>query len=382
MATDLSSKPDSAPGDDSGDPHRRTLPGARLHTPPAEPAARVSSLPLWFPAFDASATPSRPNPSGWIALLVFALAAILAVVLRNTLLRIALPSALLLAAAVLLRTAWKLAAHEKKKRQRGLRFEGQRLWFQSPGRAAEQTLLITNPKNLFGITLFATPHRDRVLMMITSEFGTFCVGSRFDASARRMFVPLLELAFTVTSDEDVLEAIGPDGKPLMLENKHFAGIIHAIADRAGACFERIVQSDAQGAPVLLNGSELHIGDKTFDLCAPLDWRGIVFQENMGQSVVVYQGTWLSQGADEVVLVSLLPSIMSVGLSGILEGAPISALDRGVLRDLRLMQMSPESPPPNERRVAVDRLLMLPLRNAIDAAPRVSRQRVKRAQHQS
>jgi hypothetical protein len=88
-----------------------------------------------------------------------------------------------------------------------------------------------------------------------------------------------------------------------------------------------------------------VGDRVFDLAAPIEWRGIVFQEGLGQAIAVYQGTWIRQGSSEIVLVSLLPSIMSAGAQGITENGSLAGLDRSVLRDLRLMQAVPEEPPP-------------------------------------
>jgi hypothetical protein len=38
-----------------------------------------------------------------------------------------------------------------------------------------------------------------------------------------------------------------------------------------------------------------------------------------------------------------------------------------------MQASPEQPPPSDQRVAIERLFMLPLRSALDRAPRASHQ---------
>jgi len=64
-----------------------------------------------------------------------------------------------------------------------------------------------------------------------------------------------------------------------------------------------------------------------------------------------------QGDGEVVLVAPL------GEGGAsLQGAP----------DARLMQAVTGEPPPRELRKAIDRLFMLPLRRALDRAPRVSR----------
>jgi hypothetical protein len=89
--------------------------------------------------------------------------------------------------------------------------------------------------------------------------------------------------------------------------------------------------------------------------------------------MVYQATWIRQGGNEVVLVATLASLAggtSAG-GGFVEGdAP--DVQRAVLRDLRLMQASPDMPPPRELRVGIERVYMLPLRAAVDRAPRSSR----------
>ncbi|HLM76690.1 MAG TPA: IMP dehydrogenase, partial [Polyangiaceae bacterium] len=191
-------------------------------------------------------------------------------------------------------------------------------------------------------------------------------------------------AFTVTNDEAGLEAIGPDGEPLALAPPEFLRLLQALGHVDRACFERLVLSDARGAPLVLDGRErreLHVGDRVFDLAAPIEWRGIVFQEGLGQAIAVYQGTWIRQGSSEIVLVSLLPSIMSAGAQGITENGSLAGLDRSVLRDLRLMQAVPEEPPPAEQRVAIDRLFMLPVRYALDRAPRPAKHPLGRAQRQ-
>jgi hypothetical protein len=50
----------------------------------------------------------------------------------------------------------------------------------------------------------------------------------------------------------------------------------------------------------------------------------------------------------------------------------AAAQISVARDLRLMEASPGEPPPRELRHAIDRVFMLPLRRALDRAPRISR----------
>src|SRR5262249_37873890 len=136
-----------------------------------------------------------------------------------------------------------------------------------------------------------------------------------------------------------------------------------------SCFDRILLTDARGAAITLDSRTLTLGERIFDLTAPLEWRSIVFQEPFGSAVAIYQDTWVRQNGTEIVLAALLPSVSPP------QGTrdDLSGLDRAVLRDLRLMQASPEPPPPTEQRIAIDRLFMLPLRSAIDRAPRRSRQ---------
>jgi hypothetical protein len=43
-----------------------------------------------------------------------------------------------------------------------------------------------------------------------------------------------------------------------------------------------------------------------------------------------------------------------------------------------MQATPEQPPPTEQRVAIDRHFMLPVRCALDRAPRAAQQQPNRA----
>lgn len=246
-----------------------------------------------------------------------------------------------------------------------------RLLFKAPGGAREQTLLSTSEP--FGVTLLSTSRRDRAVAMLTSKAGTFCVGARFDSEARRAFAGLLERAFTVARDEAGLDAVGPDGEPILLPPAAFASLLDALGRLDRGCFDRLVLSDARGAPLTLEANELRAGERVFDLSAPLEWRGLVFQESFGPAIAVYQGTWIRQGSSEVVLVSLLPSLVSAGPASLTEGSPLSSLDRAALRDLRLMQASPESPPPSDQRVAIERLFMLPLRGALDRAPRPSKQ---------
>lgn len=332
----------------------------------------------WFEALDPTATARPPKkPYGAIPLIALALIAI--ALGQGLIVRALVPAALALAALAVLTLTGSSDEARRRPKRRGLSLERARLWFRSPDPARSHALVETAEP--FGVTLLSTPRRDRALAVITSRAGTFCVGSAFDPATRKTASPIFDSAFTVTNDEAGLDAIGPDGEPLILAPPEFLGLLQALGSVDRGCFERLVLSDARGAPLVLDGRELRAGDRAFDLAAPLEWRSIVFQEGLAQAIAVYQGTWIRQGSTELVLVSLLPSIVSAGAQGIAEGGSLAGLDRSVLRDLRLMQAVPEEPPPVEQRVAIDRLFMLPVRYALDKAPRPAKQPLGRAQRQ-
>ena len=155
----------------------------------------------------------------------------------------------------------------------------------------------------------------------------------------------------------------------MLSPRAFAarGRSARLAEPLSCPHSRLVLSEARGLAVTHDDGVLAVGDRAVDLTEPIEWRPLLFQEAFGPAVARYQGTWVKQDATEFVLVSLLPA---------LETAPrdvdLATLDRGALRDLRLMQASLEQPPPTDQRVAIDRVFMLPLRAALDGAPRAAR----------
>jgi hypothetical protein len=307
-----------------------------------------------------------------------------AALVNGGLLRAALAGVFLLAAAAVVARSYlarrvanglsSQAARASDERGRGIALEGERLAFQTGARRHSRPSLpipfevcvLSAP---FGVTLLASPRRDRLIALLSSASGTFYLGASFDAAARRAFAPLLDRCFTVVGDDAGMEPIGPDGEPLVLAPEELASLLDALVERSPSCLDRFVLTDARGASITLDGRQLCVGDRAVDLGAPLEWKPIVFQEAFGQAIAVYQGTWIRQSSTELTLVSLLPALGPAPAPE-LEGG---ALDRGVLRDLRLMQASPEVPPPTEQRVAIDRLFMLPVRSALDRAPRASQE---------
>ncbi len=348
-------------------------------------APRSPSPERRFDLFDPDAPPPpKPSRAHLFAIPLFITALFVVAFVRSLAVRALLPLALAAAAVALLvqRSRGRSRARREGQLRRGLLLRAHDLRFK-PGRGdlAKPVLDRTQP---FGATLLSTHRRDRLVLLLTSERGVFHVGTTVDAAPARgdgspsrapsarnpALESLLSRSTTVAGEDSAFESIGPDGQPMLLAPRDFAAFIDALCEDDPGCLDRLIVTDTKGAPVVLDDGELRVDRFAFDLTAPLEWRALVFQEPFGQVMTLYQGTWIRQNGSEVVLVSLLPS-----LGPILEVEPgeIATLDRAVLRDLRLMQASAETPPPREQRHAIERLLMMPIRSSLDRAPRKSRQ---------
>ena len=251
--------------------------------------------------------------------------------------------------------------------KRGLSIEGDTLAFVADSGVRQELLSVTEP---FGVTLVTTRPRDRLVMAVSSAAGIFYVGADFDDRQRLRYASLLSMASAIATDDAGLEALGSDGDPIDLSPSAIAALVETLVQRDATCLDRVLLSDARGAPLSVDAHAMRAGGARFELSSPLEWRGFVFQEALGDSVAVYQATWVKQGSAEIVLVALLPSLSPAGEMSV---TGIPELDRAGARDLRLGQATPDLPPPAEHRVAVDRLFMLPLRGALDQAPRASQQ---------
>lgn len=358
-------------------PGRASVKGALLppdepkEPPPVKAADGGREAERRFDLVDPNAPPSPPPsraPLFWIPAVVAALIAVALV--KSLVVRALLPLAVAAVAVAMLvrRAAGKKRALRERTARRGLVLRPGELRFK-PG-AGELARTVVDLREPFGATVLSTHRRDRLVLLLTSERGAFQIGTVVDAAALPVLAPVLERSTTVAGEDAAFEAIGPDGAPVLLSPEDFLALAGALSAGDPGCLERVVVTDTRGAKVVLGDGELRVDDLAFDLNAPLEWRALVFQEPFGQVMTLYQGTWIRQNGSEVVLVSLLPS-----LGPILEVEPgeIATLDRAVLRDLRLMQASAETPPPREQRHAIERLLMMPIRSSLDRAPRKSRQ---------
>ncbi len=246
----------------------------------------------------------------------------------------------------------------------------------------------------FGLTVLANEARGRAILAFTTP-----------AQTRYLHVRM-QTGRPGAADTTLRHDDGADGKGLLaravtvadgdlqgdarvaLGMKDAARVVRLVGSKSPFAFERIYLSDPAGGGVTLDGTTLRVGERVFDLAAPLEWRGFMFHEPWSLSghpetpvSTIYQSTWIRQGALEVALVAPMPAELSPPqTSG--QAAPHGAhgahdahdtgAQRAIVKDLRLMQSLPDSPPPRELRVAVERLFMLPLRRALDRAPRVSR----------
>jgi hypothetical protein len=276
----------------------------------------------------------------------------------------------------------ELPARRLRIDSRGLFFEGT-----DPRRRERETEALLDVTRPFGVTLLANRARDRLVLAVTTASRSVYFGARVELAERHAYRAMLSSASTVSDDDAVLDAAGPDGAPFELGAKDMADLIEILHRADRRSFDRCFLSDTHGAPVVLDGTELLIGGQCFDLRSPLLWRAALFQEpfapvlpandhdatpSPASGVMVYQATWVQQGMSEAVLVSLLGSLGAVPSASVaIQTGEVPEVASAVLRDLRLMQAVPEAPPPSELRVGIEHTFMLRLRRALDRAPRPS-----------
>jgi hypothetical protein len=203
-----------------------------------------------------------------------------------------------------------------------------------------------------GATVLARADRAVLVVALTTPTATRFVPVRVVDPADRAGAPtLFERAATAAeSDLRVDEATS-------LCAVDAERLLQAIASRAPGALDRVHLVDAAGEPVVLDRAELRVGTGRVDLAAPLEWRAFAYQELGAQSAWLCQATWVRQGDVEVFLVAPMPADASS-----MRSAP----------DARLLPSGRGEPPPRELRRAVDHIFMLPLRRALDRAPRISR----------
>lgn len=222
----------------------------------------------------------------------------------------------------------------------------------------------------FGVTVLADHTRTQALLAVTTAQHTRYVGVR----AEGPLVAQLFVDAATVADSDAFSVHASSASSLSTEDA--VTLLELVRAQVPQALHRILLSGARGERIVLDGRELRVERgatetslrRTFDLASPLEWRGYMFHETLGPVATIYQATWVRQGAFELVLVAPLPP--EIARDGM---RPNESTDRtALLRDLRLMQSLPDEPPPNELRTAIERVFMLPLRQALDKAPRAAR----------
>lgn len=212
----------------------------------------------------------------------------------------------------------------------------------------------------FGLTVLGNRRRTRVLLAFTRRSATRFVSVHLDEGSDATRAALVALAATVPEGD----ALDVDGADIGLHPADALALVRALEGTHPLALRSLYLSTSQGDPLVLEGHDIHLGAHRFDLRAPLEWRPFVFHESSGLITTLYQATWLRQRGDELVLVAPMP-LDVIPRSG-------TALSETPSSELRILAQTSEAPPPRELRVAIDRMFMLPLRLALDAAPPAKR----------
>jgi hypothetical protein len=235
---------------------------------------------------------------------------------------------------------------------------------------AERATTLASFDEPFGVTIFSSPDRSLFRIALTSARAARYVAAQVRDAEDAALAPTLIAGAVTVSDDDLRASSG-----VALTAGDAEKLLRAIVERAPQALERIFLSDSNGEAVTVGTGELCVGPRRIDLMAPLEWHASVFQEALPQAAAFYQATWIRQADLEVVFVAPVAS------EGTMNQEPAAAVcaaglrplvRRSLSRDLRLLQAPPEKPPPHEHRHAIDRPFMLPLRRAVDGAPRPSR----------
>jgi hypothetical protein len=306
------------------------------------------------------ADPLPPVGRGWIAVVVLSLSLALVVAFLpiDGTVRAAVFGSLLASAVLSVQARRGLLKRTGGGRRTSILVDGKGVWrTRGDGEAA----CVARWDEPFGVTVLANPSKTRALFAFSSAQRTRVVAVRIDnAPAADAARHCLDRAVPVT-DADLDDALGGIGSGL--SGKSAALLFAELEMRAAPAIGRVYLFDAGGTQVALEGDKLRARDKLIDLADPLEWRSFTFHEGtlgMGAgagsasdappaAVTLYHATWARQGPTELVLVCPIPA---------------EASSWGI--------RSADPPPPRELRVAVDRLFMIPLRKALEAAPRISR----------
>jgi hypothetical protein len=217
----------------------------------------------------------------------------------------------------------------------------------------------------FGVTVLASQARQRALLAVTTPSATRFIGVRLEGPS----ASLLADRASIVADGDALAAHASDAETLSAKDAF--ELLRIVRERAPAALNRMYLSGTRGERIVLDGSELRVESsiggaeksRLFDLEMPVEWRGFLFHEALGEAASIYQATWIRQGSSELVLVAPMPTEL---LLSAVTGA------RRLKQQKQLLSPAPDEPPPGDLRTGIERVFMLPVREALSRAPRPSR----------
>jgi hypothetical protein len=215
-----------------------------------------------------------------------------------------------------------------------------------------------------GVTILANCVRTRVLVAFTSRSHTRYLRVRTTEATPEGFAWIGRHAVSV-ADGDLSS---PDDEP-ELEGDAAVELLERCIAEDRRLMDRVYLTSARGEPVELDGRRLTVGPRTIDLDGPLEWKASTFHESFGPLTTVYQATEIIQAHERIVLVAQMPGELSMGGDFASAQRRDPELRSVVMADLKLIQATPEPPPTGDSRVAIDRLFVVPLRRALDRAPR-------------
>ena len=232
-------------------------------------------------------------------------------------------------------------------------------------RAGDPTESLISLSSGFGLTLLTTVDRSRLALALTTSQGMLCVGSDVDPIDHKRLESLIPRAVTVSRNELMMASFSPGGECLMVDSTSLLQLLDMLTQLDATSLGRLILTDHQGREVSLEPDRLTTPMGTIRLDQPFEWRGLRFCEGSATWDAEFQATWVRQGMEEVVLVSLPVGDIRDSLHELKHhGVRPDAMLR---QDARLAHGARSLPPPLEQRVAVDRLFMPALRRALDSA---------------
>jgi hypothetical protein len=168
------------------------------------------------------------------------------------------------------------------------------------------------------------------------------VGASMNAieQVKRAGSPMTDSGFEVLSESASLDAEDALEVVRYCEQISPRSSLRVLA--SGLRGERVL---LEGQSLLVRGGGLEVNDRSFDLSLPLEWRTSVFHEAAGASAMLFSALVVRQQGAEVVFVSPAQGDLNPPFDG---------------------------PPARESRVAIDALLLSPIRRALSRAPRIRR----------